>query len=188
MAQRVSSARVEVDGEVVARMEGGLLALVGVGRADDERDAAELARKLVHLRIFPDEEGRMNRSLLDSGGVLGVVSQFTLWGDTRKGRRPAFTEAAPPERAAPLVTAVVEAAQALGVTVVTGIVVACLVFVVVLLLLKLLWAWTVPDLFPGAVENGLVAKSISWYTAMKVAIFIAVLSGFARGRVERRHG
>lgn len=120
MAQRVSSARVEVDGEAVARMGAGLLALVGVGRGDDERDAAELARKLVHLRIFPDEQGRMNRSLLDTGGVLGVVSQFTLWGDTRKGRRPAFTEAAPPERAAPLVEAVAEAARALGVSVVTG--------------------------------------------------------------------
>jgi D-tyrosyl-tRNA(Tyr) deacylase len=120
VAQRVSSARVEVDGEAVARMGAGLLALVGVGRGDDERDAAELARKLVHLRIFPDEQGRMNRSLLDTGGVLGVVSQFTLWGDTRKGRRPAFTEAAPPERAAPLVEAVAEAARALGVSVVTG--------------------------------------------------------------------
>lgn len=120
MVQRVSSARVEVDDEVVAEMGPGLLALVGVAREDDATHAAALVRKLVHLRIFPDEEGRMNRSLLDVEGTLGVVSQFTLLGDTRKGRRPAFVAAAPPEQAEPLVERVVEEARAAGVRVVTG--------------------------------------------------------------------
>lgn len=122
MVQRVSSARVEVgvEGEVVAEMGPGLLALVGVARTDDEAHAAELARKLCHLRILPDASGRMNHSLLEAGGTLGVVSQFTLLGDTRKGRRPAFIDAAPPEQAEPLVTRVAEAARELGVPVVCG--------------------------------------------------------------------
>jgi len=118
--QRVGSARVEVAGEVVAEMGPGLLALVGVARGDGEAEAAELARKLVHLRIFSDEAGRMNRSLLDAGGTLGVVSQFTLLADTRKGRRPAFTDAAPPEQAEPLVERVIECAREHGVAVVSG--------------------------------------------------------------------
>ena len=101
-------------------MGEGLLALVGVGREDVEADAAELARKLVNLRIFADAEGRMNHSLLQTGGSLGVVSQFTLYGDTRRGRRPSYQEAAPPERARPLIEAVVSEARALGVSVVTG--------------------------------------------------------------------
>jgi len=120
VVQRVKNARVTVGGEIVSQMEAGLLALVGVGRDDDPTSAAELARKLVHLRIFQDDEGRMNRSLLEVGGTLGVVSQFTLFGDARKGRRPFFGDAAPPEAAAPLIEAVVEVARALGVTVVTG--------------------------------------------------------------------
>jgi D-tyrosyl-tRNA(Tyr) deacylase len=120
VAQRVRRARVEVDGEEVSSMGEGLLALVGVGREDTEADAAELARKLVHLRVFADAEGRMNRSLLDTGGTLGVVSQFTLYGDARQGRRPSYTEAAPPEPARALVEAVVREARALGATVVTG--------------------------------------------------------------------
>jgi D-tyrosyl-tRNA(Tyr) deacylase len=120
VVQRVSSARVEVEGEVVAEMEQGLLALVGVGRDDAAAQAEELARKLVHLRIFPDEDGRMNRSLLEVGGTLGVVSQFTLLGDARKGRRPTFIEAAPPEQAEPLVERVIEAARSLGAPVVSG--------------------------------------------------------------------
>lgn len=101
-------------------MGEGLLALVGVGREDGQADALELARKLVHLRVFPDEQGRMNRSLLETGGSLGVVSQFTLYGDARRGRRPSYSEAARPELARGLVDAVAAEARALGVEVVTG--------------------------------------------------------------------
>lgn len=120
VVQRVSQARVEVDDETVGQIEAGLLALVGVAQDDTAEDATELARKLVHLRIFEDDEGRMNRSLIDTGGALCVVSQFTLFGDCRKGRRPFFGDAAPPERAEPLVESVVEAARKLGVSVETG--------------------------------------------------------------------
>jgi D-tyrosyl-tRNA(Tyr) deacylase len=120
VAQRVSSARITVGDGVVGEMGEGLLALVGVGVDDGEDDARELGSKLVHLRVFPDAEGRMNRSLLEVGGALGVVSQFTLLGDARKGRRPSYASAAPAERAEPLVEAVASAARALGVTVVTG--------------------------------------------------------------------
>ena len=120
VAQRVSSASVDVEGERVASMDAGLLALVGVDREDGPSQAVELARKLVHLRIFPDDEGRMNRSLLETGGTLGVVSQFTLQGDVRQGRRPSYVDAAPADQARPLVEAVVEAARALGAPVVTG--------------------------------------------------------------------
>jgi D-tyrosyl-tRNA(Tyr) deacylase len=101
-------------------MGEGLLTLVGVGQDDGEQQAGELARKLVHLRVFKDEDGRMNRSLLETGGQLGVVSQFTLFGDVRRGRRPSYTEAAPPEQAEPLIRAVIEAASAAGVRVITG--------------------------------------------------------------------
>ena len=120
VAQRVRSARVSVEGEEVSRMGVGVLALVGVARDDVERDAEELARRLVQLRVFPDAEGRMNRSLLDVGGTLGVVSQFTLLADTRQGRRPSFQPAAPAERAEPLVAAVMERARVLGAAVVGG--------------------------------------------------------------------
>ncbi len=118
--QRVTSASVEVEGERVAEMAEGLLVLVGVALNDRPEDAKQLASKLVHLRIFADDDGRMNRSLIETGGSLGVVSQFTLLGDARKGRRPAFTAAAPPEQAEPLVEALVQAARTEGVTVVTG--------------------------------------------------------------------
>jgi D-tyrosyl-tRNA(Tyr) deacylase len=101
-------------------MGHGLLALVGVGEQDASQAAEELARRLVHLRVFPDDAGRMNRSLLEAGGSLGVVSQFTLYGDTRQGRRPFFGRAASPERAEPLVGELAAAAAALGVPVVTG--------------------------------------------------------------------
>ena len=120
MVQRVREAAVAVAGREIARMGPGLLALVGVGHADDEAHARELARRLVQLRIFPDAEGRMNRSLLEVGGALGVVSQFTLFGDARHGRRPSYVAAAPGERAEPLVACVAEAARAQGVSVVTG--------------------------------------------------------------------
>jgi len=120
VVQRVARAQVRVAGETVAEMGPGLLALVGVGHEDGGGDAEALARRMVGLRIFEDAEGRMNRSLADVGGALGVVSQFTLLGDARQGRRPSFGAAAAPERAEPLVARVAAAARALGVEVVTG--------------------------------------------------------------------
>ena len=120
VAQRVSEARVEVDGEAVSEMGEGLLALVGVAVQDGPEDATALARKLCQLRIFEDDEGRMNRSLLETGGTLGIVSQFTLMGDVRKGRRPSWAAAAAPERAEVLIEAVVAAARREGAPVVTG--------------------------------------------------------------------
>jgi D-tyrosyl-tRNA(Tyr) deacylase len=120
VVQRVRCARVSVDGEAVCSMGEGLLALVGVGRGDAAPQAHDLARRLVHLRVFNDEAERMNRSLLDTGGTLGIVSQFTLCGDARQGRRPSYAEAAPASQARPLIDAVVEAARGLGVPVVCG--------------------------------------------------------------------
>ena len=120
VAQRVRFARVRVDDEVVGEMAAGLLALVGVARGDGEADADALAEKLVNLRVFADAEGRMNRSLLETGGALGVVSQFTLLGDCRKGRRPSWDAAAAPEIAEPLIERVVRQVRTQGVTVVTG--------------------------------------------------------------------
>jgi D-tyrosyl-tRNA(Tyr) deacylase len=120
VAQRVSQARITVAGEVVSEMGSGLLALVGVARGDGAAQAAELARKLVQLRVFPDAEGRMNASLLEAGGTLGVVSQFTLLGDARQGRRPSWSEAAAPEQAEPLLEALCATARDLGAPVVTG--------------------------------------------------------------------
>jgi D-tyrosyl-tRNA(Tyr) deacylase len=120
VAQRVSRAAVRVGDEITGRMDAGLLALVGVAAEDSEEDARYIAEKLVHLRIFPDDEGRMNRSLLELGGELGIVSQFTLLGDCRKGRRPGWSAAAAPERAEPLVERVVALAREQGVSVVTG--------------------------------------------------------------------
>lgn len=120
VVQRVARARVTVGAEEILCMAEGLLAFVGVGRRDDRAAAEQLAQRIVHLRVFEDAQGRMNRSLLEAGGTLGVVSQFTLFGDARQGRRPYFGEAAPAEQAAPLVAAVAEAARALGVEVVHG--------------------------------------------------------------------
>ncbi len=120
VVQRVQRARVCVDGETVSEMGEGLLALVGVGQGDTAEESRELARRLVHLRILPDASQRMNRSLLQSGGTLGVVSQFTLFGDARQGRRPSYAEAAPAEVAEPLVERVIDAARELGVPVVSG--------------------------------------------------------------------
>ena len=99
IVQRVSQARVEVDGIVTGEIAAGLLILLGVAKPDTEADAEFLADKIVGLRIFGDDAGKMNRSLIDAGGALLVVSQFTLYGDTRKGRRPSFDQAAPPELA-----------------------------------------------------------------------------------------
>ena len=97
--QRVKQASVTVSGDLVGAIGAGLAVLVGVNRSDTREDAVWLAEKVVNLRVFPDDGGRMNRSLLESGGELLVISQFTLYGDCRKGRRPDFTEAAPPEQA-----------------------------------------------------------------------------------------
>lgn len=101
--QRVSQARVTVDGEAIAEIGPGLVLLVGVGPRDKEDQARYLAEKIAHLRIFEDQDGKMNRSILDVGGEAIVVSQFTLFADTRKGRRPSFTDAAKPLLAQPLV-------------------------------------------------------------------------------------
>ncbi len=120
VVQRVCSAEVSVGGEVACQMGEGLLAFVGGGQADTAESAVALAQRIVHLRIFSDESDRMNRSLLDTGGTLGVVSQFTLYGDARHGRRPSFVAACAAEEAAPLIEAVVDAARTLGVPVVTG--------------------------------------------------------------------
>jgi len=99
VVQRVSRAEVVVDGATVGRIGEGILALIGISREDTERDLQWMAKKVVELRIFDDQEGRMNRSLLDIQGKLLVVSQFTLYGDCRKGRRPSYSEAAPPAEA-----------------------------------------------------------------------------------------
>ncbi len=120
VVQRVSSATVEVGDVVVGSVGTGLLILLGVSPQDTEADARAIAVKLAGLRIFRDEEGKMNRSVLDAGGGALVISQFTLYGDTRKGRRPSFVNAAPPEVAEPLVDAAVAALQAEGVNTATG--------------------------------------------------------------------
>jgi len=120
VVQRVRSASVRVENELVCEMGAGLLALVGVGRDDTFETAEELARRVVNLRVFEDDAGRMNLSLRETGGSLGVVSQFTLYGDARHGRRPSFVEACPKERAGPIVDRLVEAARAHGVSVVSG--------------------------------------------------------------------
>jgi D-tyrosyl-tRNA(Tyr) deacylase len=99
VVQRVKSARVEVNGHVTGAIEQGLLVLLGVHRDDSEKDAAWLAEKIVHLRVFEDEAGLMNRSLQEIGGEMLIVSQFTLLGDCRKGRRPSWSASAPPETA-----------------------------------------------------------------------------------------
>jgi D-aminoacyl-tRNA deacylase len=113
--QRVSRASVTVAGETVGEIGEGLVILVGVGHQDGVEQAARLAQKVAHLRIFADEAGKFNRSLLDVGGAALIVSQFTLYADTRKGRRPSFTGAASPEYAAPLVDAFADQLKRLGV-------------------------------------------------------------------------
>ena len=103
LLQRVSRASVVVDGEVVGQIGRGFLVLLGVGQGDGEAQVKTLVEKIAYLRVFEDDEGKMNRSLLDIGGEVLVVSQFTLYADVRKGRRPSFTDAAPPAVAEPLV-------------------------------------------------------------------------------------
>ena len=121
VVQRVSRASVTVDGVVVGEIGQGLLVLVGVTTTDSEADAAALATKLAGLRIFSDEESKMNLSVTDVGGAVLVVSQFTLYGSTRKGRRPSFTAAAGPDLAAPLVNRVVDELRAHEIDVATGV-------------------------------------------------------------------
>ena len=120
LIQRVTRASVTVDGEVIGAIDTGLLVLVSVTHTDDATDATRLAAKVAHLRVFDDDDGTMNRSLLDVGGAALVVSQFTLYGDARKGRRPSWVEAARPEQAEPLVAAFSTALGGEGITVATG--------------------------------------------------------------------
>jgi D-aminoacyl-tRNA deacylase len=120
VVQLVSNASVTVNGAMVGSIGAGLTVLLGVHREDTEAHAASLAEKVVHLRIFPDEAGLMNRSLLEQEGELLVISQFTLFGDCRKGRRPSFSQAAPPEQALALYERFCQAAADLGVRVATG--------------------------------------------------------------------
>jgi D-tyrosyl-tRNA(Tyr) deacylase len=120
LLQRVTRAEVRVAGAVVGAIGPGLLALVGVGHRDDRAVAVALADKTVDLRIFRDEAGKTNRSLLDIGGSVLAISQFTLYADTRKGRRPSFLDAAPPELGASVYSAYCEAVAARGVTVARG--------------------------------------------------------------------
>ena len=120
LVQRAAEARVRVDGQVVGEIGPGLCCLVGVTHGDDHQAAVKLAAKLWHLRIFADDNGHMNRSVADTSGEMLVVSQFTLYGDTRKGRRPSFIAAAAPDEASRLIEALVEELRRLGATVATG--------------------------------------------------------------------
>jgi len=119
--QRVSKARVTVEGRVTGEIGAGLVVLLGVGREDNPEAAAYLAEKSANLRIFNDAEGKINRSLIDVGGAALVVSQFTLYGDARGGRRPGFTSAAPPEEANRLYEEFVRVLRGLNVSVETGV-------------------------------------------------------------------
>ena len=119
--QRVSAASVTVDSEIVGQIETGLLVLLGITGSDNEQDVNYLANKVIGLRVFEDEQGKMNCSIQDVGGSLLVVSQFTLYGDCRKGRRPSFIEAARPEIAKPLYKSFVAETRAQGVPTETGI-------------------------------------------------------------------
>ena len=121
VVQRVTSARVIVDGSVSGEIAAGLLVLVAVGREDTAATASALAEKVTNLRIFNDEQGKMNRSMLDVGGAILAVSQFTLYGDARGQRRPSFIQAAPPEQGKALYDEFVGALQTLGVHVETGV-------------------------------------------------------------------
>jgi D-tyrosyl-tRNA(Tyr) deacylase len=120
IVQRVLSARVEVEGEVVGAIDAGLLAYVGFGAGDTDEDRAWVVAKIVGLRVFEDDAGKMSCSVADVGGALLLVSQFTLYGDVRRGRRPSFDEAMPPEQAEGAYRAAVEQARSMGVRVETG--------------------------------------------------------------------
>ncbi len=120
VVQRVSEAEVTVEGERVGSIGAGLCVLVGVTHDDTRATAVRLATRLAKLRIFADDNDKMNRSVLDIGGQILVISQFTLYGDTRRGNRPGYTEAAHPEMAEPLIVAVVDELRSLGIGVETG--------------------------------------------------------------------
>ncbi len=120
VVQRVSEGRVTVDGDIVGQIGQGLVVLVGVTHGDGEAQARWLARKIAGLRIFEDEAGKLNRSVRDVGGEILVVSQFTLYADARKGRRPSFVRAAPPEVAEPLIDTFCEVLREEGIPVATG--------------------------------------------------------------------
>lgn len=119
--QRVTQGRVLVDGGTVSEIGPGLVILLGIGQDDGEDQARYLAGKIANLRIFEDDAGKMNRSVLDVGGGAIVISQFTLYADTRKGRRPSFTDAAPPEVASPLVQRFADLLEEQGVPTQTGV-------------------------------------------------------------------
>ena len=121
VVQRVSRAHVTVEGRVTGEIGAGLMILLGIGRNDASADAITMAEKTAHLRIFEDDKGKMNRSLLDVKGSALVVSQFTLYGDARGQRRPSFVAAAPPDEAKRLYEEFCEALRKLGVTVATGV-------------------------------------------------------------------
>ena len=120
VVQRVSQSSVTVDHQTVGEIGRGLMVLLGVARRDSEKEAAYLAEKIVQLRIFEDQDGKLNRCLLDVGGSMLVVSQFTLLGDCRKGRRPSFAAAAPPEQAEALYAHFVRKVAQMGVPTATG--------------------------------------------------------------------
>ena len=120
VVQRVSECEVHVQDKTIGRIGQGLLVLLGVSRSDDEKDADYLADKITYLRIFQDDDGKMNRSLVDTGGEMLIVSQFTLLGDCRKGRRPSFVQAAPPEKAERLYDYFVNQVRLKGISVATG--------------------------------------------------------------------
>jgi D-aminoacyl-tRNA deacylase len=121
VVQRVGHAMVEIEGQVMGRIDQGLLVYLGVGGADTETDADYLSEKIIGLRIFEDESGKMNLALKDIGGSLLVISQFTLYGDCRKGKRPSFSSAAPPERAMHLYDYFIKKSRERGLPVETGV-------------------------------------------------------------------
>lgn len=118
--QRVTASEVHVGNETIGHIGSGLLVLLGISQSDEEKDADYLADKIAHLRIFEDDDGKMNRSLVETGGEMLIVSQFTLLGDCRKGRRPSFVQAAPPEKAERLYDRFVYQVRLKGISVATG--------------------------------------------------------------------
>jgi D-tyrosyl-tRNA(Tyr) deacylase len=119
--QRVSQASVEIDNKVVGSIGNGFVVLLGITMEDDEKDAEYLANKTANLRVFEDNAGKMNVSLLESQGEVLTISQFTLYSDTRKGRRPSFIKAAPPEKAEPLYNAYINYLEKFNIKVATGV-------------------------------------------------------------------
>lgn len=120
VVQRVKKAKVEIAGRTAGKIDSGLLVFLGIGEGDTEKDCEYLANKIAHLRVFSDDEGLMNRSLVETGGGVLLVSQFTLWGDCRKGRRPSFSRAASPEEARNLYDSFIGIMRGKGVPVETG--------------------------------------------------------------------